>query len=741
MQVTSESDPYFLHSLSVNEEDFQGLKLDQSILVDFSTFPFKLIELLELCIESRTEKNPRFIGALGIRGGESAVRIIETNQFKHLSHISLFFRPGNDAAVKQYLAGRLAEFKAAKSALDDKVESMIQELEHTKDEAGRLHRELMELREVNSKCVAELQSQHALALAEVKEKALFDLESFKERAEREKAESEARFGEQTLRLQEKADELDRQVRVLVDAKYALEAKKSELRAQLVSAQNELEETRKECDHLRRCNRELDAENHEKEKGINQHLVRISALDQQVHDQEDMIANLSSRVETEATCRAAVETSLKETQASASKMEKRMEASIAEINKGNQIIERLQRELRASKGKMKLKSAMISQQESLLDERQMAVDKVLRENTSVRQELVDIRSENENLKVKVDDYRQKLEEAQELLRTNQQMIQWLNSQVTEAQLGKFGSRYPFRSSPPSVLHAKSMTSSAAPITSLSSILGASSKIPATTSVPTGATARCEPSCGVRQPLAATQSNPQDVFGSIQGTLGGPPPGLDSQLQQHVHPREPSLLPHLKPISSCRSTEQFTLNAMNGNNQPHAADYFDGTRRCYVPDRDWDRDTYNRRPSRVRGGMSSFAPSMEYQPLVGNMEQGTGDAADPSATAGPHVARYTVPTGTGYCTENDPSLGNVQRDASGAAKSRGGNSMGTAAPSGQPMRPLHEAAGAFAAKVGDAIAPGGSDARIVPKASQIGTSNGDDLGRAFRVPLMTAIASGS
>ena len=39
LQLTSEEDPYFLHTMEVSEEDFQTLKADQAILVDFGAFP------------------------------------------------------------------------------------------------------------------------------------------------------------------------------------------------------------------------------------------------------------------------------------------------------------------------------------------------------------------------------------------------------------------------------------------------------------------------------------------------------------------------------------------------------------------------------------------------------------------------------------------------------------------------------------------------------------------------------
>ena len=50
--------------MEVSEEEFQSLKVEQSILVDFHQFPDKFIELLEECVSSRGEANPRFLAVL-----------------------------------------------------------------------------------------------------------------------------------------------------------------------------------------------------------------------------------------------------------------------------------------------------------------------------------------------------------------------------------------------------------------------------------------------------------------------------------------------------------------------------------------------------------------------------------------------------------------------------------------------------------------------------------------------------
>ena len=93
--------------MEVSEEEFQSLKVEQSILVDFHQFPDKFIELLEECVSSRGEANPRFLAVLRLgaeEGDDSALGVVETNKFKHLSHISLAFAPGDDASIKKYLA-------------------------------------------------------------------------------------------------------------------------------------------------------------------------------------------------------------------------------------------------------------------------------------------------------------------------------------------------------------------------------------------------------------------------------------------------------------------------------------------------------------------------------------------------------------------------------------------------------------------------------------------------------------
>jgi spindle assembly abnormal protein 6 len=59
IHISSEDDPFFLHTLEVSEDDFQTLKAEQGILVDFGNFPGKIITLLEKCLSAQQPDMPR----------------------------------------------------------------------------------------------------------------------------------------------------------------------------------------------------------------------------------------------------------------------------------------------------------------------------------------------------------------------------------------------------------------------------------------------------------------------------------------------------------------------------------------------------------------------------------------------------------------------------------------------------------------------------------------------------------
>lgn len=60
----------------------------------------------------------QFVVGSGLDQGVATLHVVETNPFKHLTHLSLKFLPGSDAEVKKYLANCLKNLQVKVQQLD-----------------------------------------------------------------------------------------------------------------------------------------------------------------------------------------------------------------------------------------------------------------------------------------------------------------------------------------------------------------------------------------------------------------------------------------------------------------------------------------------------------------------------------------------------------------------------------------------------------------------------------------------
>ena len=123
LRLTDDTDPFFLHTLALSEEEYSELKSQQGLLIDFSSFPQKLIELLTLCKAQHSGDQPKFVLQLVQVGetGRTLFEVVETNPFKHLTHLSLRVLPGTDRTLKEYLAECLRSYKADNCRLSEEL--------------------------------------------------------------------------------------------------------------------------------------------------------------------------------------------------------------------------------------------------------------------------------------------------------------------------------------------------------------------------------------------------------------------------------------------------------------------------------------------------------------------------------------------------------------------------------------------------------------------------------------------
>lgn len=181
IQLTDELDPFFLYQIEINEVDFCELKTQQTLLVDFIQFPFKFIELLDLCIKSSNEEHPKFICKLTKEASQDfgLFSIVETNSFKHINHLSLKFIPGNDASTKIYLAQVVNELKKEISSTEQSNVKCSKALSEAEQQISKLTVEFEHFKSSAKEEQNMLKLKHAQDLAIQKEKYLGDKDSFR----------------------------------------------------------------------------------------------------------------------------------------------------------------------------------------------------------------------------------------------------------------------------------------------------------------------------------------------------------------------------------------------------------------------------------------------------------------------------------------------------------------------------------------------------------------------------------
>ncbi|XP_016397851.1 spindle assembly abnormal protein 6 homolog [Sinocyclocheilus rhinocerous] len=404
VRLTDDSDFYFLYNLVISEEDFQSLKVQQGLLIDFTSFPQKFIGLLEQCISEQDKENPRFL--LQLTSASSAfdrspsnLNIVETNAFKHLTHLSLKLLPGSDTDIKKYLATCLSTVKEEKQQLEQKLRKTEEDLTRQLNYAQQIQ--------------ARLQQQN----------------------EQLRQELEASHHRSTQQLQTKASELETANRELIDKKYKSDSTIRDLKAKLASLEEECQRSKQQVLSLRRENSTLDTECHEKERLVNQLQTRVAVFEQEIKDKEQLVLRTKEVLEATQQQKNSVEGNVESKQVQISKLEATVKSLSEELIKANGIIKKLQGDLKALMGKIKVKNTVTVSQEKILQETTEKLQRGQRELQDTQQQLRQKEEEVMKLKEQFEATVQKLDESREVLKTNENVITWLNKQLNENQLSR------------------------------------------------------------------------------------------------------------------------------------------------------------------------------------------------------------------------------------------------------------------------------------------------------------------
>ncbi|XP_030228932.1 spindle assembly abnormal protein 6 homolog isoform X1 [Gadus morhua] len=441
VRLTDDVDPYFLYSLSISEEDYQSLKVQQGLLIDFASFPQKFIDLLHLCLAEQEKESPRFLLHLACQSSlhDSAAHfsVVETNAFKHLNHLSLKLLQGSDKEVKDYLATCLSSLKEDKQSLEIKLkkteEDLSRQLAYAQQTLAEKTKELDKLRSEWTSQTTSLSSRHSQDLMSEREKALEIQGRLQQQTEQIRQELEGSHQRSSQQLQSRLAELEASTRELTERRYKNESALRDLMIKLASAEEESQRAKQQVTSLRRENGTLDTELHDKERSLGQLQTRLAVLEQEVKDKEQLMGRTREVLEATQQQKETMEGNVESKDHQIKKLESTVRSLSEEQKKANGIIKKLQADGRMLAEKIKVKNSVTVSQEKVVQDTAEKLHTARRLLQDAKQQLTHKDEQVSKLKEQLETTIEKLNESKEVLKTNENVIGWLNKQLNEKQL--------------------------------------------------------------------------------------------------------------------------------------------------------------------------------------------------------------------------------------------------------------------------------------------------------------------
>ena len=459
--------PIQLYELEVGESDFADLRKDQALLVDFSSFAKSMIDLLKLCDlgPSQDDDDTAIAGSSGLDGSENEkwsgqkgispnvsnyvcrieafsnqaltgrwdtnkedgtsfhraiFSIVESNQFRELTHLSLNLKPGNDSSIRRYLSVRLSELLDEKSMLKFQIcreKDRADNLEKANVKIVKQYNELAqsshgELNEIVKEASEKLAKESSAREEEVQE-LVAQSENKMNKIREEAMEAQHRLNEEIFTLEEQnklltndKEEVQLYSKAQSDRLVECQAYLKSLKEKMETIQNDLEfeETERaklqgQCTEYKACLTSLERSNVEKEDAVSSSECQAQQL---TNDMKELSRHFISCQE-----------QLKKKQEEYSLLQE-------EHKKTNDLLGRYQRDRQEMKRRMKAKVEMIQKQEEILAAKEIEQTESDESRGTSERELERLRQKLKLTEKALEDSNVKLKDNKKTIDSNQQV---------------------------------------------------------------------------------------------------------------------------------------------------------------------------------------------------------------------------------------------------------------------------------------------------------------------------------
>ena len=446
IQVTNPNDPLFLYSLDLSEIEYQQLKTEQSLLVDFQNFPDFITKMFYFC---KNDKDDIYtcvltLGGIGENnfssGGNGILAVEEKTQYRKLNHLILKLQAANDISLKKYLSDVSKEYKEKFENLSQKYSDLNQNYEILQKENLNLKENLQKIEYEHKTSLDNLINEKNKEINLIKENNFKENKKQLELMESDKNKTISDLENRISQLQGILDDATKNKTQLEEHKLKLEINQKDLEGKFAISNTELNVYKTEITNLRQENSDLNKKCLNYEKNLTEFNFKNESILKQLEEKNKSLENMKQLIDSLNKQRDSNEDTIKSLKASNNKLENKLQLSIKEINKGNDIIQRLQNDIKNQKSKIKstknelnTQEQLINQKQILLDEQNKTIKDLKRDNETKEQEII-------GLKNQINNYNNKLNENEKLIEENKQMILYLNKNLNENSKNPFKSRF-------------------------------------------------------------------------------------------------------------------------------------------------------------------------------------------------------------------------------------------------------------------------------------------------------------
>ena len=376
IQIIDNNDPLFFYYLKIDENEYQLLKKEQSLFIEFKNFSDFIYKMLNNCLK---ENFNCFI--IIMKNEEAFIKIEEQTQFRRLNHLTLKLNQLNNSDLKIHLGKILNEYKERCDKLLVKNKEITQNIDILRNEKNLLETNYEKLKNENKDEIEKIITEKN------KEIKILNEENLKQKEELIKKYSNENniLKEEINKIKINIEDLNNTKSKLNEENLNLQKSYKDLEINYNNIQNELEEKTKNILELKGINDELNEEIYNYKK------------------QKEELENKNQDLKNEKEKNEEINKSLKLINM---KFENKLKMSIKEINKANDIIEKFQNEIKAQKTKIKslkneinTKTKIINEKQIIIDDLEKNINELKMHNEEKKDDIILLNKDFENQEIK------------------------------------------------------------------------------------------------------------------------------------------------------------------------------------------------------------------------------------------------------------------------------------------------------------------------------------------------------